>query len=56
VTYERKMREMNLSARLEQTLSKDQILELYLNSPIWGRPLGRRHGGAQLLRQAGAVG
>src|SRR5262245_36022190 len=37
VTYERKMREMILSARLEQTLSKDQILELYLNSTYLGR-------------------
>jgi penicillin-binding protein 1A len=37
VTYERKMREMILSARLEQTLSKDEILELYLNSTYLGR-------------------
>src|SRR5690349_10866088 len=37
VTYERKMREMILSARIEQTLSKDEILELYLNSTYLGR-------------------
>src|SRR5215813_11397758 len=37
VTYERKMREMILAARLEQTLSKDEILELYLNSTYLGR-------------------
>ena len=32
VTYERKIREMIVASRLEQTLSKDEILELYLNS------------------------
>src|SRR6266545_1059147 len=37
VTYERKMREMVLSARIEQTLTKDEILELYLNSTYLGR-------------------
>jgi penicillin-binding protein 1A len=37
VTYERKMREMILAARIEQTLSKDEILELYLNSTYLGR-------------------
>jgi membrane carboxypeptidase/penicillin-binding protein len=37
VTYERKMREMVVAARLEQTLSKDEILELYLNSIFLGR-------------------
>jgi penicillin-binding protein 1A len=37
VTYERKMREMVVAARLEQTLSKDAILELYLNSIFLGR-------------------
>src|SRR6185312_4706272 len=37
LTYERKMREMVLAARVEQTLSKDEILELYLNSTYLGR-------------------
>ena len=37
VTYERKMREMILAARVEQTLTKDEILELYLNSTYLGR-------------------
>ena len=37
VTYERKMREMILAARLERTLSKSEILELYLNSIYLGR-------------------
>lgn len=37
VTYQRKMREMVLAARLEQALTKDEILELYLNSTYLGR-------------------
>src|SRR5262249_43945885 len=37
VTYERKMREMVLAARVEQTLTKSEILELYLNSAYLGR-------------------
>jgi membrane carboxypeptidase/penicillin-binding protein len=37
VTYERKMREMVLASRLESTLSKSEILELYLNSVSLGR-------------------
>ena len=37
VTYERKMREMVLAARLERTLSKPEILEIYLNSIYLGR-------------------
>jgi penicillin-binding protein 1A len=32
VSYERKIREMIVAARLESTLSKDAILELYLNA------------------------
>jgi penicillin-binding protein 1A len=36
-TYERKIREMIVAARLESTLSKDEILELYLNSVYLGR-------------------
>jgi 1A family penicillin-binding protein len=37
LSYERKMREMVLATRLEQTLSKPEILELYLNSIYLGR-------------------
>ena len=37
VTYERKMREMIVASRLESLLSKDEILELYLNSIYLGR-------------------
>ncbi|HXX50533.1 MAG TPA: transglycosylase domain-containing protein [Xanthobacteraceae bacterium] len=37
VTYERKIREMIVASRLEQTLSKNEILELYLNSAYLGR-------------------
>src|SRR6516165_8335875 len=37
VTYERKIREMIVASRLEHTLSKEEILELYLNSVYLGR-------------------
>jgi len=37
VSYERKMREMVLATRLEHTLSKPEILELYLNTIYLGR-------------------
>ena len=37
VTYERKIREMIVASRLETTLSKNEILELYLNSAYLGR-------------------
>ncbi|MGH6769939.1 MAG: penicillin-binding protein 1A [Xanthobacteraceae bacterium] len=37
VSYERKMREMIVAARAERILSKDEILELYLNSAYLGR-------------------
>ena len=37
VTYERKIREMIVASRLEATLSKNEILELYLNSAYLGR-------------------
>ena len=37
VTYERKIREMIVASRLENTLSKEGILELYLNSVYLGR-------------------
>src|SRR5215475_10762773 len=36
-TYERKIREMIVAARVETTLTKDEILELYLNSIYLGR-------------------
>jgi membrane carboxypeptidase/penicillin-binding protein len=36
-TYERKIREMIVAARVESTLAKDEILELYLNSVYLGR-------------------
>ena len=37
VTYERKMREIILASRIERALSKQEILELYLNSIYLGR-------------------
>jgi membrane carboxypeptidase/penicillin-binding protein len=37
LTYERKIREMVVASRLERTLSKAEILELYLNSIYLGR-------------------
>ena len=37
LTYERKMREMIVASRIEHALSKDEILELYLNSTYLGR-------------------
>src|SRR6516225_10253903 len=37
LTYERKIREMVVASRVEQTLSKAEILELYLNSVYLGR-------------------
>src|SRR5215510_14017835 len=37
LSYERKMREMILASRVERTLSKSEILELYLNSIFLGR-------------------
>src|ERR1700677_1032794 len=37
VSYERKIREMIVASRLEHTLSKSEILELYLNSAYLGR-------------------
>jgi penicillin-binding protein 1A len=36
-TYKRKIREIILTARVEQTLSKAEILELYLNAIYFGR-------------------
>ncbi len=37
VTYERKIREIIVASRVERTLSKAEILELYLNSTYLGR-------------------
>jgi penicillin-binding protein 1A len=37
LTYERKIREMIVTSRVEHTLSKAEILELYLNSVYLGR-------------------
>jgi penicillin-binding protein 1A len=37
LTYERKIREMIVASRLEETLSKPELLELYLNSVYLGR-------------------
>jgi penicillin-binding protein 1A len=37
VTYERKIREIIVASRVESTLSKAEILELYLNSAYLGR-------------------
>jgi 1A family penicillin-binding protein len=37
VSYERKMREIVLTSRLEQVLSKNEILQLYLNTIYLGR-------------------
>ena len=37
VSYERKMREMVLASRLEDSVGKSKILELYLNSIYFGR-------------------
>src|SRR6202050_5260559 len=37
VTYERKIREMIVASRVETTLTKQEILELYLNSAYLGR-------------------
>ncbi len=37
VTYDRKMREMVVASRLERTLTKSEILEIYLNAIYLGR-------------------
>src|SRR5437763_14299100 len=37
VTYERKIREMVVASRIDTSLSKDEILEVYLNSIYLGR-------------------
>src|SRR5262245_23921644 len=48
LTYERKIREMIVASRIERELSKDDILELYLNSVY----LGRASWGIELAAQA----
>ena len=37
VSYERKIREMIVAARIDQALTKDEVLEVYLNSIYLGR-------------------
>jgi len=37
ITYERKLREIIVASQIERSLSKDEILELYLNSIYLGR-------------------
>jgi membrane peptidoglycan carboxypeptidase len=37
VSYERKIREMIVASRIDTSLSKDEILEIYLNSIYLGR-------------------
>lgn len=37
ISYERKIREIIVASRVEQTLSKDEILEIYLNAIFLGR-------------------
>ena len=37
VSYERKIREMIVASRIDQSLSKDEVLEVYLNSIYLGR-------------------
>jgi 1A family penicillin-binding protein len=44
-TWDRKVREMFLAVGLELLLSKDQILEMYLNMVYWGRADGGGVGG-----------
>jgi penicillin-binding protein 1A len=64
VTYERKMREIIIASRVERTLSKSEILELYLNSiylgrGAWGIELAARNyfgkSAAALTLQEGAM-
>ena len=50
-TYTRKMREIILSRRIEQSFTKDEILYLYLNQIYFGNGAwGRRPSRAHLLR------
>ena len=37
VTFERKIREVIVASRIEKTLTKQEILEIYLNSIYLGR-------------------
>jgi penicillin-binding protein 1A len=40
VTYERKIREIVVASQLESTLTKAEILKIYLNSASPGKPWG----------------
>ena len=54
LTYERKIREMIVATRLEKALSKDEILEIYLNSTYLGRSAwGIEMAARSYYRQAG---
>ena len=54
-TFDRKIREILLSLRIESAYSKEKILELYLNEIYLGLvQLRRRRRGAELFRQVGA--
>jgi hypothetical protein len=53
LTYERKIREMIVASRVERTLSKAEIFELYLNSVYLGRSSWGIEMAAQLFWQAG---
>ncbi len=64
LTYERKIREMVVASRVERTLSKTEILELYLNSVFlgrgsWGIELAARSyfgkGAKELMLEEGAL-
>jgi penicillin-binding protein 1A len=48
ITYERKIREIIVANRIEKTISKQQVLEIYLNSIY----LGRSAWGVELAAQA----
>ena len=52
VSYERKIREMIVAARVEKALSKQEILEIYLNAIFLGRSSwGIELAARSLLRQ-----
>ena len=54
VTFERKIREVIVASRIEKALSKQEILEIYLNSIYLGRSSwGVDLAAPRLFRQAG---